>query len=113
MLTKKNIYDHRVIFIAVITVLNIFLDQITKILAKSGLTEGVTVRVVGDLFRMRLVTNEGAFLGMGRNLPHNLRFVFFVIIPTILIILLAVYVIRSRHLAIYEMACFLLYGRRG
>jgi signal peptidase II len=106
MLTKKNIIDHRILFITIIAVLNILLDQVTKIIARSSLVEGKIVNVVGDVFRMQLVTNQGAFLGMGKDLPDTLRFIVFVIIPTILIALLIVYIIRSKNLAIYELACF-------
>ncbi|MBN1647650.1 MAG: signal peptidase II [Spirochaetales bacterium] len=106
MRNKENIHKHRIIFVAIITALNIILDQVSKVIARSTLIPFKRVPVVGDLFRLELVNNRGAFLGMGGNLPDPLRFIVFAIIPTILIALLAVYIYRNKKLAIYELACF-------
>ncbi len=69
-----------VIFVAVAS------DQITKALAKTYLVPGETIHVVGDLFVLIYAENEGAFLGLGADLPPRLRTWALVIFPTVLLV---------------------------
>ncbi|URA11244.1 signal peptidase II [Thermospira aquatica] len=73
-----------VIFVAVAS------DQITKALAKAYLVPGETIHVVGDLFVLMYAENEGAFLGLGANLPPLVRSWVLVILPTVLLVVFIV-----------------------
>jgi signal peptidase II len=49
------------------------LDQASKALARGHLVEGRQVSFLGDVFRLELARNAGAFLSLGANLPPGLR----------------------------------------
>lgn len=59
---------------AAIIVLSIVLDQLTKVIAVRTLKGEPTRSYLGDLFRLSYAENAGAFLGMGGELHHGLRF---------------------------------------
>ena len=63
---------HRVLA-ALLAVATVALDQSTKALAR-GLLEGRgRLSYLGDLFRLELTRNAGAFLSLGSSLPPGLR----------------------------------------
>lgn len=49
------------------------LDQASKAAARALLDEGRRSSFLGDLFRLELTRNAGAFLSLGANLPAGLR----------------------------------------
>jgi len=69
----------------------VILDQVTKLLARRGLTGDEPVQLLGDVLRLRLVHNAGAAFGL---FPGN-RLVF--ILVSILSIALILYLIFSRR----------------
>ncbi len=56
-----------------IMVLVIALDQLTKAAARAWLVPGVRHSWLGDVFRLELVRNPGAFLSLGASLPPAVR----------------------------------------
>jgi signal peptidase II len=71
----------KAILIALIVLMNVGCDQATKHLARTHVVNRGTVFVVGNIFILHYVENEGAFLGMGAGLPRPLRTVVFIAIP--------------------------------
>jgi len=53
-------------------------DQQTKIWAKALLQPGKSLSYFNDSFQLILVENHGAFLGLGDQLPENLKTIIFV-----------------------------------
>jgi len=51
----------------------IVLDQLTKAAARAWLAPGVRHSWLGDVFRLELVRNPGAFLSLGAGLPPGVR----------------------------------------
>lgn len=49
------------------------LDQLTKLAARAALDPGRRRSFLGDLFRLELVQNPGAFLSLGATLPPRIR----------------------------------------
>ena len=49
-------------------------DQVTKTVAQNHLPSSQPVYLVGDVFRLQYTENTGAFLGLGAELPHSVRF---------------------------------------
>ncbi len=49
------------------------LDQLTKAAARAWLEPGVRQSFLGDVFRLELVRNAGAFLSLGASLPPSVR----------------------------------------
>ncbi len=52
---------------------SVALDQLTKAAAVAWLLPGVRHSYLGDLFRLELVRNPGAFLSLGADLPPAIR----------------------------------------
>jgi signal peptidase II len=63
---------HRLAAVLVIAAV-IALDQASKALARALLHEGQRLSYLGDVFRLELARNAGAFLGLGASLPPEVR----------------------------------------
>ena len=71
----------KTVLIALIVLMNIGCDQATKQIARARLADKGTVFVVGSVFILQYVENEGAFLGLGARFPRPVRTLFFIAIP--------------------------------
>lgn len=97
-LSKRSIY------IILIIVLTIAVDQISKILIRASIepqTEtslGERISLIGDAFIMMNVENAGAFLGMGSDLNPTLRLIFLLILPILVLGFVLRYVIKDKSL---------------
>lgn len=85
----------RYILFAIILVVGIALDQITKMLATEHLMGEGRIEVVGKLFSFVYALNEGAFLSMGASWSPMLRLIVLTIIPGLLLISFLIYMLRS------------------
>ncbi len=88
----------RLLLILPIIVLSIALDQGTKALARALLPPH-TVHLLGDLVRLQLSENVGAFLSLGAGLPPMIRFLIFTVASSILVIAVIVYTTLERELS--------------
>lgn len=85
-----NSTRRRVTVIAWIVLACVVVDQATKALAQALLPPG-TLQLLGDLVRLHLSENVGAFLGLGSSLPPLARFWIFTVASAILVIVVVVY----------------------
>lgn len=85
----------RYILFAIILVVGIGLDQITKWMATEFLLGEGRIEVVGKLFSFVYALNEGAFLSLGSEWPPLLRLIVLTILPGLLLIGFMVYMLRS------------------
>jgi len=67
----------RILFILISISLCVGCDQKIKGIAKSKLVLGDSASFLGDIFRLSLMENHGAFLGLGAGLPESSRFMIF------------------------------------
>lgn len=88
----------RNLFIVILIVLNIALDQITKAIVRSKLTFQKTVEIIEDHFQLIWVENKGAFLGMGSDMSTSLKYVLLLILPTIVLLYVVYFVIKTKSL---------------
>jgi signal peptidase II len=94
-------------FILPIIALCIALDQGTKALAQALLPPGTLV-LLGDLVRLQLSENVGAFLSLGATLSPELRFLIFTVASAVLVIAVIVYAILEPELphdVVIALAC--------
>ncbi|PKQ43721.1 signal peptidase II [Confluentibacter flavum] len=97
-LSKRSIY------IIVIIVLTIAIDQISKSLVRASIApqteiqRGERISLVGDAFIMMNVENTGAFLGMGSDLNPMLRLIFLLILPILVLVFVLRYIIKDKSL---------------
>lgn len=101
---------NRNLFIGVLIIFNIAIDQITKVIARSTLTFQKAENVIGDYFQLIWVENKGAFLGMGSDMNPTLRLIFLLILPTIVLGYVIYYIIKTKaldHLSLVAFCCII------
>lgn len=98
--TPKSSTLNRNIFIALLIVFNIAIDQISKVIVRSSMTPGRNgeIDVIGDYFQLIWVENKGAFLGMGSDMNPTLRLIFLLILPTIVLLYVVYYIVKTKEL---------------
>lgn len=89
----------RVATIALLILVTIGIDQTTKELSRTYLRGHGTVQVVGDVFIMHYVENEGAFLSLGARFPAPVRLALFVAFPLAALAWLVISMVTSRALS--------------
>ena len=89
----------KALVIALIVLVNIGCDQATKHLARAHLADRGTVFVLGNIFILHYVENEGAFLSLGAGLPPAVRSVVFVALPLAALAAMIAYLARRRSAA--------------
>ncbi len=85
-------------FIVLLIILNIILDQISKILVRLYVIPGSESSIIGDFFTLHNVENSGAFLGMGSDLNPTLRFVFLLALPILVLGYVTIHIIKNKEL---------------
>lgn len=84
------------ISITILLLLCVGCDQSTKRVAQSFLSDSGAVTYFNDMVRFQYVENQGAFLGLGANMPEAFRFYFFaVLVATILVIAFSLFLINK------------------
>ena len=88
----------RHLFIAILIVFNIAIDQISKVWVRANFEYREIKSLIGDTFIMQYVENKGAFLGMGSDMNPTLKLIFLLILPTIVLGYVIYYIIRTKEL---------------
>jgi signal peptidase II len=87
-------YPPRWLRVALIALVTVAIDQITKAMARAWLPDR-RISLLGDLIRLQPSQNAGAFMSLGARLPEAARFWLFVVISGVILVLLAVYIIAD------------------
>lgn len=85
-------------YIALLIILNIALDQISKILIRANVTPNSNSSIIGDVFTLHNVENSGAFLGIGSDLSPTLKVLLLLVLPVIVLGLVIVHVVRDKSI---------------
>lgn len=105
-LTKRSIY------IILVIVLTIAVDQISKVLVRDNIalrTEinpGERIPLIGDAFVMMYVENTGAFLGMGSELNETLRIILLLILPIVVLGFVLRHIFKDKSLDNWSLFAF-------
>lgn len=97
-LSKRSIY------IILVIILTIAVDQVSKALVRVNIEpqtqvqQGERISLIGDAFIMMNVENTGAFLGMGSDLNPSLRILFLLVLPIIVLAFVLRYIIKDKSL---------------
>jgi len=75
-------------------------DQATKSMAREWLAPSPPISVLNDSIRFEYVENQGALLGLGSNMPREVRFVLFVILASASLVLTLALIARVRSLGL-------------
>lgn len=105
-LSKRSIY------IILVIVLTIAVDQISKILVRSNIVgrtdihPGERISLIGDAFILMNVENTGAFLGMGSDLNPTLRILLLLILPIVVLGFVLRHILRDKSLDNWSLFAF-------
>lgn len=88
----------RLSLIAVILLVSVGADQITKVIAKDYLLREGSQSYLGDTVRLQYAENSGAFLGFGDVFSEELRAGLFIIVVSVVLLALFIYLLIARHL---------------
>jgi signal peptidase II len=86
----------RTAFIAILIVINIALDQVSKIWVRAKVEPFSEASIIGDVFTLHNVENTGAFLGMGSDLTQPWKTIFLLIIPITVLGLVVIHIIKDK-----------------
>ena len=88
----------RNLFILILIVFNIALDQISKVWVRANFEYREIKTLIGDKFIMQYVENKGAFLGMGSDMNDTLKLIFLLVLPTLVLGYVIYYIIKNKDL---------------
>ncbi len=84
--------------IIILVIINIALDQISKVLVRAYIRLNEVIELIGDKFILTNVENEGAFLGMWSDMSGALRLILLIILPVAVLGYLIYYIISNKSL---------------
>ncbi len=73
-------------------------DRVTKNIAKESLASSPPISLLNDFVRFEYVENTGVLLGLGSNLPGESRFLLFVVLSGVGLLLILGYIVRADRL---------------
>ena len=89
----------RTIVILLILSANIGCDQVTKTLVRNNVGYHEQITLITDYMTLTRVENTGAFLSAGHALPQPVKLIVLLIIPSLVLGILVVYVLRKSNLS--------------
>ena len=90
--------SRRTLFISVVIILNIALDQISKVWVRSNVEYGSESPIWTDKFILTKVENKGAFLGMGSELNEAVRIILLLVLPVIVLGIVLRYILKEKSI---------------
>lgn len=99
---EQNIWK-RLIVIVIVSFCCIGCDQSSKHIASEHLTKNTVTSYLSDTIRIGYTENKGAFLGIGKDMPEQLRFLVFTVFVGIFLTLFLFYLVLSTPLNIYTL----------
>jgi len=100
----------RSIFIWILIVFNIAIDQISKFWVRANVIQKSETDIIGSYFTLHNVENKGAFLGMGSELNSTLKIILLLILPVVVLRFVLRYVFRDKtidKLSLIGFSCIL------
>ena len=90
--------SRRIFFTLLVMVTCIGCDQATKTIASSRLESNVPVELIGNNLYLEYTENTGAMLGVGAELPEDMRFLIFTVFAGIALSAIFLYTVFERNL---------------
>ena len=88
----------RTLLILGLIILNIILDQASKIIVRQEVAPHSESQIFGDYFILTNVENTGAFLGLGSDLGPTVKVILLLILPLIVLGMVAYHVFKDKSL---------------
>jgi len=90
--------NSRSILIFGLIVLNIALDQISKVWVRTDVVAGSRANILGEYFTLHNVENKGAFLGLGSDFDPTLKILLLLVLPIVVLTLVLIHIFRDKSL---------------
>lgn len=90
--------SRRTLFISVVILVNIAIDQISKFWIRANVAYGSESPIWTDKFILTKVENKGAFLGMGSDLNEVVRIILLLVLPVIVLGLVFRYILKEKSI---------------
>ena len=90
--------SRRTLFISVVILVNIAIDQISKFWIRANVEYGSESPIWTDKFILTKVENKGAFLGMGSDLNEIVRIILLLVLPVIVLGLVFRYILKEKSI---------------
>ncbi len=100
---------HRLLILALMTLLSTGCDQATKQIASATLKSAPAYSYLGDLFRLQYSENPGAFLSLGADLPDDARAGIFMVGVGVLLVAVLIFALAARGLRPASVAALALF----
>lgn len=104
---------YRFLFVSLLLVVFVSLDQWTKSIARTSLASGDPVLLLGGMIRLQYAQNTGAFLSLGSGLPSQLRFILFVIFVAAALAATFVFGVAARKVTMVQLTSLALISAGG
>ena len=91
-------FTKRTIYILLVIVITIALDQISKVWVRVKVVAGGQSEIIGDYFTLHNVENKGAFLGMGSGLNDTLRIILLLILPVVVLAFVLRHILKDKSI---------------
>jgi signal peptidase II len=88
-------------------------DQVTKDLAQEKLADTPLISLLNDTIRIQYTENPGAILGLGSDLPKEVRFAIFVLFNGLITALTLLFALKLRDLRPIQLVGLLLVASGG
>jgi signal peptidase II len=92
----------RAALILIVLITSVGCDQVTKEIARTRLPELRVYSFLGDLFRLQLTENHGAFLSLGAALSESNRFLIFTAMVGFALLGVLVYMLRKPNIGAFN-----------
>lgn len=100
---------NKIFLIGFTSLLSVIADQFTKYLANQYLVGQEDMKWWNDFFVLTYSINHGAFLGLGHNLPENIRNLIFSGLVGIFLVGFTIYAVRDKSMGtLQNIACGLI-----
>ena len=93
----------RIAVMLLVSVCCIGCDQSSKHIASEHLAKNTTTSYFSDTIRIGYTENKGAFLGMGKDMPEQLRFLVFTVLVGIFLTAFLLYLVLSSPLNMHTL----------
>ena len=98
--------NNRTLFITILIVVNIALDQISKFWVRANVPAGSRSEILGEYFTLHNVENTGAFLGLGSDFNPILKIILLNVLPVVVLTLVLFYIFRDKTLDKFSLIGF-------
>lgn len=98
--------NNRTLFIVLLIIFNIALDQISKFWVRANVVKKSSTEIIGDYFTLHNVENKGAFLGLGSDFSPILKIILLNVLPIVVLTLVLFHVFRDKTLDKFSLIGF-------